>query len=137
MVKYVSASRGKLLLHMSKQGLCWRQMLNSTPFSICFLLAGCNSFQCLLSMQTSLSLSWHQVYASQHGRVLGAWAAHDDAVSCVAAPPLAAHLVTASWDCSVKIWRWAASPPALDTHSCKRLCVHPSSGCCARTLTGS
>ena len=46
-----------------------------------------------------------QVYATQHGRPLGSFGAHDDAVSCVLAPPAADHIISASWDCSVKTWR--------------------------------
>ncbi|KIY99365.1 hypothetical protein MNEG_8599 [Monoraphidium neglectum] len=49
------------------------------------------------------------------GRLLGSWAAHEDAVSCVArlgrgggggdtASGAGVRLVTASWDCSVKVW---------------------------------
>ena len=45
-------------------------------------------------------------YAPGPGRQLGAFAGHSDAVSCL-------HLwnpnqlLTASWDCSIKVWRWA------------------------------
>lgn len=44
-------------------------------------------------------------YAPGPGRQLGAFAGHSDAVSCLHlwAPD---QLLTASWDCSVKLWRW-------------------------------
>lgn len=46
-----------------------------------------------------------QVYATLHGRPLGSFAAHDDAVSCLEVPPASDLVVTASWDCTVKLWR--------------------------------
>ena len=56
------------------------------------------------------SLESMQVYAFsvESGRVLGSYVAHDDAVSCIALAHQGAadmDLVTASWDCSVKLWR--------------------------------
>ncbi|GFR43449.1 hypothetical protein Agub_g4532, partial [Astrephomene gubernaculifera] len=56
-------------------------------------------------------------YSADAGRVVGCFEAHDDAVCCMqlmtthgssaAAASAAASLVTASWDCSVKIWSLA------------------------------
>ena len=49
-----------------------------------------------------------QVYAYSvaFGRQLGSWAAHDDTVACLQLLT-GEQLVTASWDCSVKLWRRA------------------------------
>ena len=48
-----------------------------------------------------------QVYATQHGRALGAFDAHDDAVSCLVTCAAPDSIISASWDCSVKLWRYA------------------------------
>lgn len=55
-----------------------------------------------------------QVYAYSvaFGRELGSWAAHDDTVACLHLLP-EDRLITASWDCSVKIWR-SALPLSAD-----------------------
>ncbi len=50
-------------------------------------------------------MAYLQVYAMQHGRPLGAFEAHDDAVSCLATTDLPDQIISASWDCSVKLWR--------------------------------
>lgn len=45
-------------------------------------------------------------YSVDRGHVMGSWEAHDDAVSCTSVTGLddgAPKLVTASWDCSVKV----------------------------------
>lgn len=54
--------------------------------------------------------SGKQVYAYSvaFGRQLGNWAAHDDTVACLQLLT-GEQLVTASWDCSVKLWRRAVS----------------------------
>lgn len=64
-------------------------------------------------------------YAPDVGRVVGCWEAHDDAVCCVAlagtapeglgagaAAATGCTLVTSSWDCSVKVWRWVSATRA-------------------------
>ena len=55
-----------------------------------------------------LVASGMQVYAYSvaFGRQLGSWAAHDDTVACLQLLT-GDQLVTASWDCSVKLWRRA------------------------------
>ena len=44
-------------------------------------------------------------FSVDQGRLLGSWEAHHDAVSCTSVIPMggAPKLVTASWDCSVKV----------------------------------
>jgi len=43
-------------------------------------------------------------YSVAFGRELGSWAAHDDTVACLQLLSEEC-LITASWDCSVKLWR--------------------------------
>ena len=59
-----------------------------------------------------------QVYAYSvaFGRQLGSWAAHDDSVACLQLVTRE-QLVTASWDCSVKLWRRALLGHADPTHN--------------------
>ncbi len=70
-------------------------------------------------------------YAPDVGRVVGCWEAHDDAVCCVAlagtgpagpgagaAAATACSLVTSSWDCSVKVWRWVSTTRAWAPEGC-------------------
>ncbi|CAK0760340.1 hypothetical protein CVIRNUC_002763 [Coccomyxa viridis] len=65
----------------------------------------------------------NKVYATQHGRALGAFDAHDDAVSCLATCAAPDSIISASWDCSVKLWSvaegrepWGGTPvlPSLE-----------------------
>ncbi|KAL3135309.1 hypothetical protein ABBQ32_007505 [Trebouxia sp. C0010 RCD-2024] len=51
----------------------------------------------------------NQVYAYsvEFGRQLGRWQGHDDAVSCLHLTSSTTHLLTGSWDCSVKLWQLA------------------------------
>ncbi len=48
-------------------------------------------------------------YSVAFGRELGSWAAHDDTVACLQLLSEEC-LVTASWDCSVKLWRCGHGP---------------------------
>ena len=61
-----------------------------------------------------LLASGMQVYAYSvaFGRQLGSWAAHDDTVACLQLLT-GEQVVTASWDCSVKLWRRALHRHAL------------------------
>ncbi len=64
-------------------------------------------------------------FSPQAGRMLGSWAAHEDAVSVVlplgcgggggGAPGAPARLLTASWDCGLKVWDVAEGRQPWDT----------------------
>ncbi|GAX76319.1 hypothetical protein CEUSTIGMA_g3765.t1 [Chlamydomonas eustigma] len=46
------------------------------------------------------------LYSVDQGRLLGSWQAHNDSTCCLAMAPGIGeqHVLTSSWDCSVKIW---------------------------------
>ena len=62
-------------------------------------------------VHNTYTMSLHvQVYAYsvEYGRVLGSFTAHDDTVSCLQLLHSPSRLLTASWDGSVKLWRYNA-----------------------------
>ena len=67
-------------------------------------------------------------YAPGPGRQLGAFAGHSDAASCLhlLAPD---QLLTASWDCSIKLWRWVLGVKACCAGATR------SNICCASSRT--